>query len=59
MDPNETLAILSALVAEVEAGDVDARDTADDFHEHFKALDEWLSKQGFLPAAWAIAGERG
>jgi hypothetical protein len=27
--------------------------------DQFQALDEWLSTQGFLPAAWAIPGERG
>jgi len=52
MDPNAALANLRALVAESEAGDVDPRDTAEEFHEQFAALDEWLSKGGFLPTAW-------
>lgn len=42
MDPNEALKRLRKY----------ASDTGGEFAETFEALDEWLSKGGFLPAAW-------
>jgi hypothetical protein len=54
MDPNAALANLREMVAESDAGDVDPADTAWEFQEQFKALDEWLSKGGFKPAAWDV-----
>lgn len=53
MDPNATLALLRALYVEgAEGGSVDPRDTVEEFHEAFHALDSWLSRGGFLPDAW-------
>lgn len=50
MDPNATLAELRSLcLRETAAGD---GSYAADIVEHFEALDEWLSKGGYLPAAW-------
>jgi hypothetical protein len=60
MDPNEVLAGMRALVAQVhndEVAEPQAHNVA--MAEQFEALDEWLSHEGFLPGAWAIAGERG
>lgn len=56
MDPNAALAALRAMVAESEAGDVDAADTAVEFQEQFAALDTWLSQGGFKPLAWENFG---
>jgi len=63
MDPNETLSKLRALLG----GDY-TRDTTgvtfDDLlgfvceaEELFQALDEWLSKGGFLPTDWAPSAQ--
>ena len=59
MDPNEALAIIRA-AAERYRDDLstEVEDLAPAL-EAFEALDEWLSKGGFLPGAWAIPGERG
>jgi hypothetical protein len=48
MDPDEVLARLRALVDkdEWDADDMGA------MSDYFDALDTWLSKGGFLPAAW-------
>jgi hypothetical protein len=50
MDPNETLRLLRANVAREQ----DGRDGshAEEICEYFQALDEWISKGGFLPAEW-------
>ncbi len=48
MDPNTTLARLRELAA--AADDVEE---AAELAEAFHALDEWLSRGGFLPADWA------
>lgn len=45
MDPNTALQALRKY----------ASDTGGEFAEQFEALDEWLSKGGFLPADWARA----
>jgi len=62
MDPNEALAAIRTLVAVLRDDKVDAdmlQAHAEAIADNFEALDEWLSHEGFLPAAWAIAGERG
>ena len=66
MDPNEALRQLRALAAKVITS-VDAYEGLDEADEEeleemalageslasqFQALDEWLSKGGFLPADW-------
>jgi hypothetical protein len=43
MDPNEALRLLRKY----------ASDTPGALGEQFEALDEWLSKGGFLPTAWS------
>lgn len=63
MDPNEALRMARKAQAEVMAltdrtGPLSAdeewrlRNAAGDLAEHFGALDGWLSRGGFLPAAW-------
>lgn len=60
MDPNATLAEARQAVADVRAHQDDETDDtvcsaldAIRVAEAFEALDEWLSKGGFLPEAWA------
>ena len=51
MDPDATLAIVRTLVTAHLAGTADTDDTSalvDAVH----ALDEWLSRGGFLPSDW-------
>lgn len=48
MDPNATLAELRALVMDGGAEFEDPQRAA----ELFNALDEWITRGGFLPAAW-------
>lgn len=43
MDPNDALKNLKQALAD---GDLEAA------KDYFEALDEWLSKGGFFPAAW-------
>lgn len=56
MDPNETLKRLRALTMNVlgqaENG-LDDPDSCFELAECAQALDEWISKGGFLPAAWS------
>lgn len=56
MDPNATLARIRERAQEIlsirAAGD-EALAAADELAEHVQAMDEWLSKGGFLPQAWA------
>ena len=68
MDPNTALAAIRTAVAQMQAliedasvweedtryalGD-DGKDAAESLVEHVQALDEWLSRGGFLPDAWA------
>lgn len=49
MDPNANLAVVRRLAASILDGE---RDLADSLAEHVQALDEWLSRGGFLPSAW-------
>jgi hypothetical protein len=55
MDPNATLAIIRDALRDF--GDATMRDEADAaadvLVEHVQALDEWLTRGGFLPADWA------
>lgn len=54
MDVNETLARLDAwAAAKLDSNIIDADSTTDDeAAELFAALNEWLSKGGFLPEPW-------
>ena len=56
MDPNATLAEARALAAAITAGSLTTQDNAvenaERMAELFDALDQWLSKGGFLPRAW-------
>lgn len=55
MDPNETLRRLRELAErELNAPDPDNADWA----EWFQALDEWISRGGFLPDAWKGGADR-
>lgn len=47
MDPNETLRELRHLI-EINGEE----NFSEEIAEKFTALDEWLSKGGFLPADW-------
>jgi hypothetical protein len=66
MDPNENLGAIRKLVREVVGGIDDLGDeveelpphlfnlldAADDLAMYVNALDEWLSRGGFLPEPW-------
>lgn len=56
MDPNATLANLrdlaNAIAAQGDTDYVDKADLADEMAYIFQALDEWITKGGFRPAAW-------
>lgn len=56
MDPNEALRVLRAMVEAVMTGDGCA--SVDELAEQFDALDEWIARGGFLPAAWSPAAVR-
>lgn len=49
MDPNATLENIRSLIEEY---DQDAPVDVSELIEYVRALDEWLSKGGFLPAPW-------
>lgn len=56
MDPNEVLRLIRESVAELRNSDDD--NTLDGSQvgqlvDAIEALDEWLTKGGFLPSAWA------
>lgn len=51
MDPNDTLNHLREVVKWWNEGDADASDL-ERAVESFEALDEWISRGGFLPDAW-------
>lgn len=55
MDPDEALAQMRTAIETVWAAQssVSAATAADTLAEHASALDQWLSKGGFLPAAWS------
>lgn len=53
MDPDMTLHELRELCAEALAESGAKRtDLVDEIAEKFDALDDWLSKGGFVPGAW-------
>lgn len=56
MDPNETLRMLRELSEDITEHGA-TPDKAHALAELFAALDEWLNRGGFLPAAWQT-GER-
>lgn len=49
MDPNATLEQIRRLFSDTDTWD---GLTLAEVKEHFEALDQWLSRGGFLPAAW-------
>lgn len=51
MDPNKALDELREMVSDI-LGDNHHSATTVRFAERFDALDEWLSKDGFLPRSW-------
>jgi hypothetical protein len=59
MDPNAALEELRKLIAEAAASSSETTDEIvdrlDTIAELVHALDEWLSRGGFLPAAWNYA----
>ncbi len=59
MDPNAALDELRALAAEQNAAPVrsqaDEAATAARMADLFQALDQWISRGGFLPVAWKLA----
>jgi len=57
MDPNVTLARLCDLAAAVICGDATLSDV-EELGAAFGDLDGWLTKGGFLPAAWDTAARR-
>ena len=50
MDPNATLKRIRQIIAE---GDDGSESLTEELPELVEALDEWLSKGGFLPLEWA------
>jgi hypothetical protein len=61
MDPNAALEAARTAATDYENATSPAQeeDAAERLVSNFVALDWWLSKEGFLPGAWAIPGERG
>jgi len=57
MDPNACLERIRRLVKSQLQGDGDEDEYAE-LAEHCEALDEWLSKGGFVPLPWAEEGEK-
>lgn len=65
MDPNAALADLRETTGwecgggqdREDASSMQVIDNADDMASAFQGLDEWLSKGGFLPEAWARVRE--
>jgi hypothetical protein len=58
MNPNETLAEIRELLLNGGIGGRDlvrSYDSADRLAELIEALDNWISRSGFLPDAWAKA----
>lgn len=55
MDPDETLSQLRVAIRAVQSAEssVSAAAAADSLAEYASALDQWLSKGGFLPKAWS------
>lgn len=56
MDPNATLTELRALTAANRDREFVSDHDATRIIELVDALDEWLTRGGFLPSAWAATG---
>lgn len=56
MDPNETLRMLRAAIRQSHQSSADRMVTElealESVRDYAEALDEWLSRGGFLPSAW-------
>lgn len=54
MDPNETLSLIRARVADIEEGaeDISREEAVSELVELVTALDGWMSRGGFLPSDW-------
>jgi len=54
MDPNETLRLIRLTIKQMDVDEhpLIRKSHADQIAEYFEALDEWLSKGGFLPTDW-------
>ncbi len=56
MDPNATLATLRNAIIQMDAAessaDLSYQIAAEELRDAAEALDDWLSKGGFLPDAW-------
>jgi hypothetical protein len=57
MDPNAALKELRQLAGRFEKGEDEPGDGAR-MGELFDALDDWLSRGGFLPQGWSNGGKR-
>jgi hypothetical protein len=58
MDPNAALAAIREAITSLQEPTDDTEDAwnqVDELVDHVVALDEWLTKGGFLPDAWASA----
>lgn len=57
MDPDVCLQKIRELIVELRGSSKisTTEACADEISEHFEALDEWISKGGFMPADWARA----
>ena len=56
MDPNATLEQLRQLAVQVlnpDREDALVDEAAEEMAELVRALDDWISRGGFLPAAWS------
>lgn len=57
MDPDAALATARSAIAAIRKGEDShgefMTDAHDDLADAFEALDGWITKGGFLPAAWA------
>ena len=53
MDPNETLRRLRDWVAQIEKQGTLCDEDLAEMAEYFSALDEWISRGGFLPCDWS------
>jgi hypothetical protein len=54
MDPNATLQEIRELVSGILHDDEPTDERTDRLAELVQALDEWLSKRGFLPVQWGV-----
>ncbi len=61
MDPNATLAEIRRLIDDLDNGRCSpsqARRARADVADLFRALDEWITRGGFLPTAWQRPADR-